>query len=361
MKINVNSKGFRYIRSYLSFSKRVVFYGGFGHGNLGDDAAPVVARKLLNMPIRLASKRNYAFVPHAVKTLLIGGGGIFHWQAPYIPRLLLKKEKWKFPVIVFSAGINCDYYRTFSEGAIEKIKKLCNLADVLAVRDELTLSFLRSFGVNKKINIIPDLALALKEEPVEPGFKKEGFTVGIATAAHTEFTTNKIHESAAIITDFVNYLFNKGYRVIFLPFQISETDKMDERRIASELIGGARDANNITLVNHAYSPSQMLYVMKHYCDFILGMRLHANVFSANAGIPFLSLSYNIKQNAFLKMLDLSRLNVPLTHRFCLDVLKNKFEETMQDYNLIKECINKRVKILADAIADQTRSLVNGYL
>jgi len=72
-------KSLRYIRSCIKFcgKKTVCFYGAFGHGNLGDDAAFISGKNMLNTNIVPLSKRLYSFRPHAIKVLFIGGGGIF--------------------------------------------------------------------------------------------------------------------------------------------------------------------------------------------------------------------------------------------------------------------------------------------
>jgi len=274
-------KSLRYIRSCIKFcgKKTVCFYGAFGHGNLGDDAAFISGKNMLNTNIVPLSKRLYSFRPHAIKVLFIGGGGIFHWDSPYIPRMLLKRKQWHFPVIILSGGINCDYCRKFEIDAVNKIKKLCYMSNLITVRDEVTRKFLLACGIKKEIKIIPDLALALKEEaPAGANFKKDSFTVGISLATHTEFTSRKAQGIKNIITQFVRHLVARGNRVVFLPFQFKRYDEINEIKVSKEIADEVGYKERIISLRNKYSPGQMLYIIKNHCDFILGMRLHANVF-----------------------------------------------------------------------------------
>ena len=354
-------KGWRYIKSYLTISKKIGFYGAFGYGNIGDDASYFALKDFMKMDIRPLSKKLYAFNPLVLKAMLVGGGGIFHWNAPYFPRRILMKDKWDFPIIILSAGINCDYLCKYTSEAIKKIRRLCNISTLITVRDSLTRDFLLNLGVKKKIRILPDLALILREKKVNLPFKKDSFTVGISLAAHTEFTKRKNKELVFLITKIVNYLISKGHQILFLPFQICEYDKIDERKIFWQLIQNVEDKEKLYILDRYYSPPEMLYIIKNYCDFILGMRLHSNIFAANSDTPFISLSYNIKHKAFLKMMDLSMLDIPITSPSLLKEFRAKFEEIIKNYDSIKSKITVQKEFLQEVIKKEIQYIFNNFL
>jgi polysaccharide pyruvyl transferase WcaK-like protein len=337
------SKTSRYLKAYLPFWKKEVgFYGNFGHGDLGDDANFGVARDLLKINLLPISKRCYAFNPGILKGLLIGGRAVLRWESPYIPRRLLKKDKWGFPVILFSAGINCDFSTDYSEEAKKKIASLCSKCTYLSVRDELSKRFLSDIGFSK-VNILPDLELALKEKYKECSFKKKGFTVGIVLTPHSEFTSSTFEKIADNFVEFTNYLTDQGHNVLFLPFEGDIGGDPKERVLIEGIVGRIRNKEKVRIVQGGLEPGELLFIMKKYCDLMVCMRLHSVVLAVNAGLPFFCISYNLMHRGFLEMIDSFDLELPLSDGFSLQLMEEKFNYVRKDYNNIQ----KRIEIKKD--------------
>ena len=355
------SKLVRYLKSYLPFwqKKKIGFYGNFGHGDLGDDASFIVGRDLLRENIMPISKRCYAFNPHILKGLLIGGGGVLRWESPYLPRRVLKKDKWGFPVILFSAGVNCDYSKEFTKETKDKINKLCDICDYITVRDRISQEFLNNLGIDH-VSILPHLELALKEKPREFDFPKEGFTVGIVLTPHTEFGSYTFKKITDVFLQFTDYLTNSGNNVIYIPFEGSIHGSTKEGELIQEIMKRSKNKDRIKALAEGVQPPEVLFAIRNYCDIMVCMRLHGAVFSVNAGVPFICVSYNLMHKAFLEMLGASDLELSILEEFSFELLRNKFEYILKNYNSLAAKLVEKRDYLRDLIyreASHIRSIL----
>jgi polysaccharide pyruvyl transferase WcaK-like protein len=354
-----NNKASRYLKAYLPFWKKDFgFYGNFGHGDVGDDSAFIVACSLLKTDLLPVSKRCYAFNPHRFKGLLLGGGSVFHSHVPYFPRRLVDSQKISYPLILFSVGINCDYEDSYTEEAKRKIKKVCSLSSYIAARDRVTAEFLKELGV-RNVNILPDLDLALEPQPVDLGIDKKRHTVGISLTTHhfSDLVWDKIKISFSKI---INSLLEEGSDILFLPFKISPEENEDERDLIFSILGKNYDKERIKVISDSLSPQELLFAMGKYCDSFIGMRMHSVVFAANSGLPFVSIKYNSMHDGFLDMMELPELGVSLDNSDLDKKVVSKFIEIQSDYNQIKDRIINKRDYLRKLILDQTKKIKNQF-
>ncbi len=351
------SKFIRYFKSFILLQgKHTGFYGNFGHGDLGDDAAFFVANKLFGGRLLPLSKRAYTFNPRNLNALLVGGGALFRWESPYLPRNLLTEEKWNFPIVVYSAGINCDYDKKFSQQAKDQIKKLCDVAVHITVRDELSRNFLKTLNVSN-VSVLPDLEFLLDEREATVTYAKKGKTVGIVLSPHSEFdnaTTQKITNAFA---EFSKYLIEKGYQVVFLPFDQVTAENNREDTLIKEVLREVGPTNKVHYFNNRLSPQELLYVMKKYCDMMVGMRLHSCVFAANAGVPFICVGFNQMHKGLMQLLGKEELEVSLFDGFSSGRIIERFEYLAKNFTSLKDGLIKKRDELRLQIQNETQKII----
>ncbi|MGD9015499.1 MAG: polysaccharide pyruvyl transferase family protein [Candidatus Omnitrophota bacterium] len=347
------SKFLRYLKAYLPFwqKKKIGFWGYFGQGDLGDDAAFLAGKDILAEDIFPISKRCFAFNPHSLRGLLIGGGAILKSKYPFIPRRLLMKAKWNFPVILFSAGVGCDYNEVFTNQAKDKIKRLCDLADYITVRDKISQEFLSNLGYQDAA-ILPHLELALQDSPQQLNFNKSGFTVGIVLTPHPEFDNRVFEKMVDVFSRFTDYLTDNHNRVIYLPFEKADSENTRESVVITEIIKRLNNKDRAEALRGNLQPQEMLYFIKNYCDMLVCMRLHSAVFSTNAGIPFFCISYNLMHQGFLGMLQAQDLGISIFEDFSLQTLIDKFEYVQGHYSQIKSKLTAKRDNLRNTIYSQ---------
>jgi len=342
-----DSKFVRYFKSYVMLQgKHVGFYGNFGHGDLGDDASFFVARELLGSDLLPVSKRSYAFNPRILKALLIGGGGNLRWESPYIPRKLLTQEHWDFPIVLFSAGVNCDFNKEYSKDSIDQIKELCKRCEYITVRDRISLNFLHDLGITDAA-LLPDLELLLKEIPREFDFVKSKKTIGIVVSPHSEFDSALVNSIAGTFVEFINFLGEKDYDTILIPFDSQISENTREWKLIEMIKNGIKDDTHFNVLPRNVSPGETLYAIRQYCDAMVCMRLHSAIFATNAGVPFISLSFNLMHKGFMELLDLNECELNLYENFSFDSLKEKFLHLMnQQDSVIDQLAAKKSELTA---------------
>jgi hypothetical protein len=355
----VKSKCLRYLKSYCCFlrNKKVGFYSNFGHGDLGDDASFFVAKDLFKSDIVPISKRCNAFNPRMLKGLCIGGAAPLRWQSPYIPRGLIKKSKWDFPVVLLSGGINCDYGEDYSKDSLDKIKALCNLCDYISVKDKLTQKFLNDLGFSN-VSILPDLEIALEEEPFDISLKKDKPIVGIIVSPHSEFSDDTFSNITQVFVKFTDYLISKGNSVIFLPFDIASAANTKEKEIITSIVEQVKNKDEVSTLENIDNPAKLLFVIGKYCQSLVTMRLHSAIFAANAQVPFISIRYNLMHDGFLDMMDSKDLSLSLFEGFSSQALQNKFEYLSNNHASIKDRMLKKKKYLKDMILKEAATIKN---
>jgi polysaccharide pyruvyl transferase WcaK-like protein len=347
------SKFLRYLKTYLPFwqRKKIGFYGYFGHGDIGDDTVFIVTQDLLGQDLMPLSKRCYAFNPARLKGFLIGGGAVLKRDCPYIPRRILQKDKWNFPIILFSAGVGCDYQQEFTSEARDKIQTLCSLCGYLTVRDKISQRFINSLGF-QDVEILPHLELMLTDKCAPVDWHKEGRCVGVVLTSHPEFSTQTFQKIIEVFSQLNNYLTDKGYTIIYMPFENNFTENATEQTIIKEIIRRSQRPEKVRILANNLQPSEILFIMRNYIDIMVCMRLHSAVLSVNAGIPFVCLSYNLMHKGFLEMLDSPELEVSIFDDFSSSTLLNSFEYVFSNQTIIREKLIQKRELLKNMIIQQ---------
>ena len=89
----------------------------------------------------------------------------------------------------------------------------------------------------------------------------------------------------------------KDYAVVFIPMQSPDD------RVASEEIAGNLAKENIFRLQGGYTLDELISIIGN-CNLIVGMRLHALIFSALMRVPFIGISYDPKIDNFLSLIGL---------------------------------------------------------
>ncbi len=232
--------------------------------------------------------------------LLSGGGSLLQDVTSkrsiiyYLSILLLAKLLGK-KVMLYAQGIgpiNSSVARILT-------KNVCRKADLITVRDDGSYDELLEMGLpSDRILVTADAVFSLladrrdigRQILLENGLEGDKPIIGIAVRHWTgEQRFMQVFADAAFK---LRKLYN-AY-IVFVPLQFPA-----DTNIAQEIALLMPDRTDTIILKEGYTTEEYVSLISNL-DFLIGMRLHALVFSALAGVPFLAVSYDPKVDRFVK-------------------------------------------------------------
>lgn len=231
--------------------------------------------------------------------LFINGGGnliqditstrslMYYLATIYIAKLLGLK------VMLYANGIGPvkrDMNRRFTS-------KIVNLVDVITLREEASRLELEALGIRKpEIIVTADPALGLlPTDPEETSqiFSMEGITADCPLIGFSVRKWAGYEAYSHIIAQAADYLEEK-YKVksLFMPLHFPS-----DLSVAEDI--ALKMKNPPIILKNIYSANQFLGIIKRL-EMVLGMRLHALIFSVSLAVPVIGLIYDPKVQGFLE-------------------------------------------------------------
>lgn len=310
---------------------RIVLSGYYGFGNIGDEAIlfsiiKELRRKERKIEIVVLSgspeETSKSYKVDTVKRwnffqvlcelikadLLISGGGSLLQDIKglrsilyYLGIILLAKLLGK-PVFFYAQGV----------GPVQSylgkvlVRLVINMVDEITVRDRDSKEFLAELGVRRSVWVTADPVLGLKVEElhrdaggkllkrtgIDPGAELEKPIVAFAIR-----DWKGLQEYKKAIARVADDLVRQGWQVLLLPMHFP-TD-----------VAACRELENIMeeeskVLKEKCSVEEMMGVFT-YLELVVGVRLHALILAAVAGVPFVAVSYDPKIDAFLKEMEVA--------------------------------------------------------
>lgn len=229
--------------------------------------------------------------------LLISGGGSLLQNttstkslAYYLGVILLAKRYGK-KVMVYAQGIGpltgCPARRA--------VKSVLNKVDLITVRDEASKACLEDIGITGPgIHVTADPAFAMKpasDAEASEILKATGAPEGVPLIGVSLRPWKDDLQWLPAVSQGLDAAAKKiGAALVFLPMQ-RDQDTGICVQMASQMSAQSY------VISGQHRPDQVMSIINKM-SFVVGMRLHALIFSAAAGVPFLSISYDPKVEAF---------------------------------------------------------------
>lgn len=305
----------------LKKSRNIFLIGGYGVGNIGDEAIlsgilkrfrkinpklhfcsianrPSEVKKIHNISaVKVLSFKFFRMLFNS-DTIVIGGGTIFRKKMRIIAQLIPLVALFfsiftKKKVIFYSLGID----KNTSFIAKLFLVPSMNLSNFISVRDNDSMLILKKWGIKKEINLIEDPSLNLD-------YKKFPRTsdIGISLRCINQNTTKKF----AFFLD--RLIEEKKCKVVFFPFSRhffnpAENDFIFAKKIRNEMKN--KDKFKIFNKKNPYDVMSEISKMK----FVIAMRLHSMIFAYRTKTPMIPISYSQKCDSFLKSINLEAINI----------------------------------------------------
>ncbi|MDX9873087.1 MAG: polysaccharide pyruvyl transferase CsaB [Clostridia bacterium] len=240
--------------------------------------------------------------------LLISGGGslfqditssnspLYYWSVLFLAKLLGKKT------MAYSQGVG-----PFKKKNNRRLASwLFHRLDIVTVRDEGSKTELISLGVKREIIVTADPVLGFPEQAVRPEagrallersgvvFNAEKRLLGVFVRSWQE------DKFLPALVKACDTLSAAGWQIVFVPMHFPQ-DITIAKQAAKQMTA------NSVCIKEMGSPEEMLSLTKNF-DLLIGMRLHALINGAVAGVPLVGISYDPKVERFLQQIGQQSLN-----------------------------------------------------
>jgi polysaccharide pyruvyl transferase WcaK-like protein len=227
------------------------------------------------------------------------------------------------------------------------------------VRYLATKRFLDDLGCSN-VRVLPDIDLMLNEEPCDSTIDNSKPCVGIVLTPHSMFSDETFRKIETEFLKFVNYVTREGKQVIFFTFDNPDAGDAKELELIHAIKSRATTPDMIFTFDKAQSPHQILYGMKKYCGTMVCMRMHSAVFAANAGIPFICVSYNLMHKGLVEMLNMHEYEIELDEFFSFERIKDRYLKLVNNYDELKSNLVLRRNELIQNIHNEVK-IIKGIL
>lgn len=231
--------------------------------------------------------------------LLSGGGSLLqnvtsHFSLFYYLSIIALGVIMRKKVMLFAQGIGP------IKGCFSRFltRFVCRHADLITVRDDGSLDDLCEMGFERKdILVTSDAVFSLPDGNRKVGevilrgmgIDPERPVIGFALR-HWKGEDRFIPEFARA-ADGLKAAF--GAQILFVPFQFPS-----DREVSDAVLGQMENSRDVFILPRKLSTKEYLDLMASL-RLLVGMRLHALVFAALAGVPFMAVSYDPKVDRFV--------------------------------------------------------------
>ena len=291
---------------------KVVISGYYGFDNIGDEAiltSMIMALREEDKDIQItvlsnsleSTKNNYNVnavnrwnlkdIYNELKNsdgLISGGGSLLQDVTSsrniiYYTSIMGLANLLKKPVFVYAQGIG-PINKSFNK---KIIKYFLNKSKYISLRDTESLELIKSIGVKKDVEIVPDpvMGLDFKCSIIEP--KEDYIIISIRDWKNKEAYLKDI-------ANFCNNINKEGINIKLLPMH-GKLDEDISKILASML------SFDVEILSYKMSIENKLKYIKN-AKLMIGMRLHSLIFAGNVGTPMIGISYDPKIDSYLRLI-----------------------------------------------------------
>jgi polysaccharide pyruvyl transferase CsaB len=295
---------------------KVVLSGYYGFDNVGDEAIlfsiiqalrthkpDIQITVLSNNPdytkntygVDAVNRWKLAEVRAALKEsdgLISGGGSLLQDETggksiPYYTGIMKIAQLLRKPVFIYAQGMG-----PINKGLNKKIVKMILKKTEITVRDEASKQLLQDIGLKNSIGLVPDPVIGLQMDGLKNSwFDDQSFEGPVAAVSVRDWPSSADFKKK--IAGALDLLAKEGVNIVFLPMHGEHDHK------ASMETAGMMSAKAYISPYNDSIEEKIAVIGKS--NLLVGMRLHALIFSAITSTPFVALSYDPKIDAFAEI------------------------------------------------------------
>lgn len=244
--------------------------------------------------------------PHPLQTVL--------HCCQLLPAIFMNK-----PYVLVSQSIG-----TFKTSFTKKLAKYVLFhARLIIARENITVDYLKSLGIEKNVKCAIDVGFLLKSNNTIE--RRDCIGINVSQIIGRWF--NSVDDYISLMMDMI-MLLAKDNKVILIPhvtgegYALGKSKVHDDRIMANLIYSLLPIKDNVEIVSQVYSTSETKELI-NYCKYFIGARFHACLAAISQGIPTLVLAYSQKSIGMVEMINLPWVKV-------VDVRKKNFNQLQEE-------------------------------
>lgn len=319
--------------------RKVLYLGWIGFQNIGDELMwelfEAYGRKHWGSRCEIIpSKPGIPYEQvHRFDAVVLGGGSLL---IPGYIDLLHQAVQAGKPVWVWGSGydgmekVHTGVLSVYGESHREQLTDIARHADFFGVRGPFTYQALADAGIPmEKVTITGDPGMLLPPAVSEPLREKEPI-IGINWGtAYNKVYGGKEERVEDALASAARQWIRQGYRISI--YSVWGPDRQPSRRLAAKI----NDAEHVQVDERILPAQQRMAKIRGY-RFTVNFKLHANIMSHAAGVPFICLGYRFKCFDYVHSVDLPEMIVPMDSPALLKELQQKSARIESSRNALRE-------------------------
>lgn len=347
---------------------KVLYLGWVGANNIGDELMLDNFRKLVKSKYGEDSEVTGLFCPEEYNDfekydlVCLGGGSIL--LEGFIAVLYRALEQGK-KIMVWGSGyddllgkefidrIEKSYISPYiySDLTEEKLNEIAKKADFFGVRGPLTYKILEKSNIDMtNVVISGDPGFLLDGVDIEGkgtnlNFTKTDKVVGINMGT----SYNRIYGGREDLVEeeliqVCKNLLKRGYKLYLYSMWPTDLD------LILKLYKKLPQSDNVILDIYIHTGDELVGIMKN-CKFTINFKLHGNIASAMAKIPFICLGYRLKAYDLVKSIDCEELNIPTDSQNLVEEIEKCIVYIEENEEKIIEKMDRNIEKYKDIITN----------
>nr|WP_275420148.1 polysaccharide pyruvyl transferase family protein [Fervidibacillus halotolerans] len=313
----------------ISKKKKILYLGWLGQQNIGDEVLFQLFEKMFkrysnqseNVQIdAFSTEPGYQYNASDYDLVVLGGGSLLH--IPYWLNICTEAINKNIPVVSWGTGID-GFFKShhlqsiaLSEQIANQYRNIFEKFDYLSVRGPFSKNALLNIGVKNTIDEIGDPALVYADEFLkESHFEKKKnhqILINWGTSYNNVFGKNEQAVEQELVK-IAKLLISKGYSIVIYP--IWKEDIPAVLRLGKKI-----NDEKCKVISEVYDADALQKLISE-SYMTINFKLHANILSASANVPFISLAYRGKCIDFAKSIDCLEYVIPTDDVTVKKVLK----------------------------------------
>jgi len=384
---------------------KIIIFGWFGAGNIGDEAilqamlsflksqqelefdivsfnptktARLTAgfssvKKIIKIGSKLSFLRSdFRGIYKSLKdsdAIIIGGGGLFQdiynfYFIPFFTLIVIAATHLRKRILLYAIGIG-PFKRKIAQWLC---RMAANRAEYISVRDTLSRERLQELKIRQEVHLAPDPVFLL--QPAKPGrassiLAAEGFnhknSLKIGVCLQMLFKWDKRAEK--VMAEALDKLAqNYKAEILFIPFGRYPNSWLNPKAhevdvVASKKISDLMEGKSCILTRE-YTPDEIMAVIGEM-DVIISMRFHGLIMSLVMGIPSIGLTYRVesKLSYFYKQLGFNE-NLFFINGLDKSTLLERIDNILDNYAKLQKIYHNHAQQFQKQATQGIQSLIN---